>query len=1369
MARIPRRIGAREEPYPMPDLLMVQMESYRSFLQEKVDHEKRTDEGLHGLFKEVFPIEGIQSKYLMEYVSYDLGKPKMSEEEAIKKNLTYAVPLWLKLRLVQKDPKTGKVKGDMVEQSVYFADIPYMTDRGTFIINGVERVVVSQLHRSPGVYYELEEKETQIYSALLVPYRGPWVRFHIDGTKVLSFTISKRKKLPITRLLKVLGFKTGEEILSLLLEPKLIPLSQIPDGNPDLLSAKDIANPETGEVLVELMGAMDSETVSELLKHNIKEVLVYDLNEPEVEVMVSTLKQDRIKEPDKALSNIYRTLRYTPPKDSQEAVEFIHSFFFSPDKLFLGSVGRYKLNLRLRHQEMGFSSSPNVMNLTHEDLVVILKRLLNFYKGAEEEDDVNDLSNRRVRRVGEMLYEHFRTAFIRLSKAIKEKMLLGSEDLSPKRLVNPKLVTASILSFFTQDRLSQFLDQVNPLAELTHKRRLSALGRGGLTRETAGFDVRDVHPSHYGRLCPIETSEGQNIGLLMSLTNYSLVDEMGFIRTPLRKVMGGMMTDNVENLAPHQEIESAIAHKDILLRDGMISQSTVLCRYNRNYVLVPMDQVRYMDVSPRQVVSPSASLIPFLEHDDANRALMGCNMQRQAVPLLVPEPPCVGTGMETRVARDSGCLVFARRSGIVKEVDSTRILIEREHTPDVYEMGKHHKPVVVVGQEVKRGDTLARDAESGGRPIVAKAPGTVREAGAKRIVVQPRSARLPEVYKMVKFQRSNQDTIIDQRPVVRLGQKVKKGEVIAESVSVAEGELALGKNLSVAFIPWYGYNYEDAVIISERVVKEDLLTSIHILEFEVEVRDTKLGPEEVTRDLPYVASDEALKNLDEYGIVRVGAEVKPDDILVGKISPKGERDLTPEERLIYAIFSKRAKDVKDTSRRVPPGIHGVVVDVVVLTKMKEDPLSQRVIRERKAEAEERFKISRQEVVWQLRERIADLFAPEGKEGIKPSHSIKDKEGNVIWPRRKPFTRDFFFQYHPLRDVMWPEVSFVKTEAYKAFQEAMDDAKKQLLNIEEDIRLEMERLERGDELPPGVRQLIKVYIAEKRKFQVGDKIAGRHGNKGVCSRIVPEEDMPFFEDGTPVDIVLNPLGVPSRMNVGQILETMLGWAAVENTKRLAELVKEGDVKKVRMFLTALYKIQYDKNLMRHLKKAQDSWIMDHARELASKGIRYATPVFEGISIDEVKSQLKLAGLPEDSKVYLRDGRTGQRFIEKAMVGYIYVMKLSHMVEDKIHARAIGPYSLITQQPVGGKSHFGGQRFGEMEVWALEAHGAAYSLQEMLTVKSDDIKGRNALYKSILRGGQDPPKPSLPASFGVLLKELKGLALDVGIFTEEEEGE
>ncbi|MEO0210418.1 MAG: DNA-directed RNA polymerase subunit beta [candidate division WOR-3 bacterium] len=1368
MPKIPKRIGVQEESYPMPDLLTVQLESYRAFLQEDVDSEKRTDEGLHGLFKEVFPIEGLQGKYHMEYVSYTLGKPKMSEEEAIKKNLTYAVPLRLKLRLVQKDPKTGKPKGEVVEQSVYFADIPYMTERGTFIINGVERVVVSQLHRSPGVYYELEEKETQIYSALLVPYRGPWIRFHIDGTKVLSFTISKRKKLPITRLLKAMGYKTSEEILSLLLEPRVVQLSDIPEGNPELICAKDIVDKETGEVILEVMGALTPEAISELIKHKINEVPVYDLAEPEVEVMVSTLKQDRIKEPEKALSNIYRTLRYTPPKDIQEAVEFIRSFFFSPEKLYLGPVGRYKLNLRLRHEEMGFRP-PTVMNLTQEDLLVILKRLMNFYRGAEEEDDVNDLANRRVRRVGEMLYEHFRTAFVRLSKAIKEKMLLGTEEVSPKKLVNPRLVTASILSFFTQDRLSQFLDQVNPLAELTHKRRLSALGKGGLTRETAGFDVRDVHPSHYGRLCPIETSEGQNIGLLMSLTNYAKVDEMGFIRTPLRRVIDGKVSEEVEYLAPHEEIEHAIAPGDIYLRNGEIAQPSILCRHNRNYVLVPREQIGYMDVSPRQVVSPSASLIPFLEHDDANRALMGCNMQRQAVPLLVPEPPLVGTGMEGKVARDSGCLVMAKRPGIVKEVDAKRIVIERERVTDVYELGENQRPIVAPGQELKRGDIIARPIKGQKGIITAKAPGVVREVSPERVLVQPRTARTPDVYELVKFQRSNQDTIIDQRPVVRPGQKVKKGDFIAESVSVADGELALGKNLLVAFIPWYGYNYEDAVVISERVVKEDILTSIHILEFEVEVRDTKLGPEEVTRDLPYVASEELLKNLDEYGVIRVGAEVKPDDILVGKVSPKGERDLTPEERLIYAIFSKRAKDVKDTSRRVPPGIHGVVVDVVVLTKMKEDPLSQKIIRERKAEAEERFKIARQDIIRQLREALADILAPEGEEGLKPSHSIKDNEGNIIWPRRKPFTRDFFWQYHPMRDVVWPDKRFVRTEAYEAFLKVFEDAKRKLLDLEEDLRIEMERLERGDELPPGVRQLIKVYIAEKRKFQVGDKIAGRHGNKGVCAKIVPEEDMPFFDDGTPVDLVLNPLGVPSRMNVGQILETMLGWAAVENTKRLRELVEEGNAEKTRAFLLGLYKLQHDKNLSRWLNAATDEEILEHARELAETGIRYTTPVFEGISIDEIKSQLRLAGLPEDSKVYLRDGRTGERFLEKAMVGYIYMMKLTHMVEDKIHARAIGPYSLITQQPVGGKSHFGGQRFGEMEVWALEAHGAAYSLQEMLTVKSDDIKGRNALYKSILRGGQDPPRPSLPASFGVLLKELKGLALDVQVLSEEEEAE
>ncbi len=1342
MPKPPKRLGFREEVYPLQDLLTVQLESYRNFLQEDVPPGERTLEGLHGLFTEVFPIEGIQGKYVLEYVNYEIGKPKISEEEALRKNLTYSVPLWVTFRLVPRDPKTGKVSGEIIEQRVYFANIPYMTKRGTFIINGVERVVVSQLHRSPGVYYEIEEKETTVYSALLVPYRGPWVRFTIDGTKVLGFTISKRKRLPVTRLLKVLGYKTNEEILKVLLEPKTVRLADIPEGDPELLSAEDVFDPETGEVLLETLGALDAETVQELRRKGVEEVKVYDHREPDVEVVVTTLRQDRIKEPQKAISNIYRTLRYTPPKDLQEAIEFIHSFFFSVERFYMAKVGRYKLNLRLRHEELGYPKpSDDTLNLTPDDLLVIIKRLLLLYKGEEQEDDVNDLASRRVRRVGELLYEHFRQAFTKLSKAIRERMLLGSAEVpAPKQLINPRLVTASISTFFTQDRLSQFLDQTNPLAELTHKRRLSALGKGGLTRETAGFEVRDVHPSHYGRLCPIETSEGQNIGLVLSLTTYAQVDEYGFVRTPLRRVKDGRLTDEVVLMPPHEEVNYYIASGGVpISSDGRIIPEKVLCRYNRSYVLVPREKIDFIDVSPRQIVSPTTSLIPFLEHDDANRALMGSNMQRQAVPLLVPEPPLVGTGMEEKIARDSGCLVLARRSGKVLEVDSRRIIVK----PD-------------------RGKGL-------------------------------------DIYDLVKFQRSNQNTLIDQRPVVKPGQRVKKGEVIAESVAVAERELALGKNLLVAFMPWYGYNFEDAIVISERIIKEDLLTSIHILEFEVEVRDTKLGPEEITRDLPYVPED-AVKHLDEYGIVRIGAEVKPDDILVGKVTPRGERELSPEERLIYAVFSERAKNVKDTSRRVPPGVKGVVVDVVVLTRVKNDPLSKRVLAERRRAAEERAKAARRAALDNFREALADLFeqGPDGKP-VKPRHSVKDRFGNVVWRRRTEFKRDLFWNYDPYTELVWtlgwrktedggkelvsiipaentmtPEEleelvfadRFVPKDMFTQFLKLVWETKKRLEEITEELKAELERIERGDELPAGVRQLVKVYVAQKRKFQVGDKLAGRHGNKGVCAIIVPEEDMPYFDDGTPVDIVLSPLGVPSRMNVGQILETMLGWAAVENTKRLKEIIESGDVEKLRQFLSALYKVHPDKNLRRWVKNAPEDKLLEHARELAERGVRYAAPVFEAMSLKDIQEQMRLAGLPENSKVYLRDGRSGEYFKEPVVVGYIYMMKLIHMVEDKIHARATGPYSLITQQPVGGKSHFGGQRFGEMEVWALEAHGAAYALQEMLTVKSDDIKGRNALFKAIVKGGDDYPAPSLPASFNVMVKELKGLALDVEVEVEEE---
>ena len=1254
----------------MPNLLLIQKESYRRFLQEDVRPSERTSEGLQGVFQEIFPIEDVHGRYSLEFVSYRVGAPKQTPEEAKNKKLTYAVPIWATLRLVRRDPETGQLK-DLVTQDVYLCDLPYMTDRGTFVINGIERVVVNQLHRSPGVYYDIETRETTLYKALLVPYRGPWIELVIDGHKTLSLSISKRRKIPFTRLLRALGFETTTQILEALLadlpEPeggsiegngkkekrrlKVLFEAKVSQIRPEdgYVLAQDIPHPQTGELMLEVLTPLDGETLEMLKQAGIEKVRVVDSKQPVAEVVLTTLKGDRIKDRSGALGNIYRTLRYTPPRDDQEAQEYIESYFFSKERLYLSKVGRYKLNLRLRQK-----TPEDQYELTKEDLLNIVKRLLLLYAGEENVDDVDDLSNRRVRRVGELLYEQFRIALLRLARVIRERMLLEKEEnISPKRLVNPRLVTASILAFFTGDRLSQFLDQTNPLSELTHKRRLSALGKGGLTRETAGFEVRDVHPSHYGRLCPIETPEGQNIGLIVSLTNYARIDEFGFITTPLMRVKNGVVTGEVVELAPHEESRYKIAPADTPVdpKTGKILADQVWVRYRGGYPMVKPEEVDFIDVSPRQLVSPSASLIPFLEHDDANRALMGSNMQRQAVPLIVAEPPIVGTGMERKIAMESGAVVLAERDGIVESVDASRIVV---------------RPI---SRGKKRGGLLEDEVD---------------------------------VYDLVKFQRSNQNTAINQRPRVKVGQRVKKGDLLADGTSTYMGELALGKNLLVAFIPWYGYNFEDAIVISERVVRDDVLTSIHILEFEVEVRETKLGPEEVTRDLPSV-SQEALKNLDENGIVRIGAEVKPDDILVGKVSPKGERELTPEERLIYAIFAEKAKDVRDTSKRVPPGVSGVVVDVVVLSRRKDDPLSKRVRRERERRIKMEAAEAENRVVHRLQEALAELL-----EGKRLKKSLRTRSGELVLRSGEVLTREFLRSVNPLELVI-PEAFIEDEEVEDRVRELLHEGDTLVKKLRDKVQSELQQLDRGDELPPGVLQLIKVYIAQKRKLQVGDKLAGRHGNKGVVAKIAPIEDMPFLDDGTPVDIVLNPLGVPSRMNVGQVLETILGWAG------------------------------------------------------AKKGVKYACPVFQGFTIEQIAKELREAGLPENGKTRVRDGRSGEYLDFDVTVGYIYMMKLIHMVEDKVHARAIGPYSLITQQPVGGKSHFGGQRFGEMEVWALEAHGAAYTLQEMLTVKSDDIKGRNALYQAIIRG-EETPEPGLPASFDVLLKELRGLGLDIEIETE-----
>lgn len=1301
-----QRLGYKGESYPIPNLLVVQKESFEEFLQADVPPEKRKDEGLQSVFNELFPIEDIHGRYKLQFVRYRVGEPRQSIEEAKRKNLTYSLPVWATLVLEKYDPsKSKEIPEEQVEQEVYLCDMMAMTPNGTFIINGTERVIVNQLHRSPGVYFEKSRRgEAFGYSALLVPYRGPWIYFTIDGQKVLGVTISKRRRIPITRLVRALsGMNVSDLIVTVyshwpLNVDKLEPTNQyrlstdikdskdnviLKEGHVltkdeiDLLKkndthevyvslietkslsklqpeqyylAKDVVDKKTGEVLLPAPRLLDEEAIKLLKEEKVRKVSVIHADAPGLDVLLATQKLDRIKEEESAIGNLYRTLRYTPPKSLDEAKEYIRNFFFSKARFYLARVGRFKLNSRL-HQGI----PEDVVTLIPDDIIAIVRRLLKLYVGDEQEDDVDDLANRRVRRVGELLTEHFRVAIQRLTRVIRERMLLERDaQLTPRKLINPRLVTASMLAFFTGERLSQFLDQTNPLAELTHKRRLSALGKGGLTRETASFEVRDVHPSHYGRLCPIETPEGQNIGLITSLTTYAQIDNMGFIRTPLRVVKRGKVTNKIIHMPPYEEYKYKIAPADAPVdpKTGKFIGENVWVRYKGGYPLVSVKEVDFMDVSPRQILSLSASLIPFIEHDDANRALMGSNMQRQAVPLLKPEPPIVGTGIEAKIARDSGAVVIAKRSGTVVEVDANHITIRVDESDDIQ--------------------------------------------GQSRI----------DTYILKKFVRSNQGTCMNQRPIVKPGDHVKAGDVIADGPSTCMGELSLGKNLLVAFLPYYGYNFEDAIVVSERVVKDDVFTSIHISEYEIEVRETKLGPEEVTRDLPNVPENK-LKNLDEFGIVRVGSYVKTDDILVGKISPKGERELLPEEKLIYAIFSEKAKDVKDTSKRVPPGVEGVVVDVIILSRKpktgEHDPLFNKVVRERKERLEKETITAVRLVKEGLQQRLSNIL-----DGQKAQQDIVF-EGEIIVPKGNKFTKGHIEQIDFLR-IELPEGFLSDGNIESQVRESIKNARESLKLIEERRKEEDEAIERGDNLPPGVLKLIKVYVAQKRKLQIGDKLSGRHGNKGVVAKIAPVEDMPFLDDGTPVDILLNPLGVPSRMNVGQILETILGWAGKE------------------------------------------------------KGVYYACPGFEGFPIDLIRKELQEANLPVEGKTRLRDGITGEYYDFPVTVGYIYMLKLIHMVDDKVHARDVGPYSLITQQPVGGKSRHGGQRFGEMEVWALEAHGAAYALQEMLTIKSDDIQGRNRLYKA-LRRGEELPEPGLPVSFNVLVHTLRGLGLDIKTIVEK----
>ncbi len=1213
-----------------PDLVEVQKRSYEEFLQLATPRHKRQNSGLQAAFLETFPIEGPERTYRLDYIHYTLGKPKYSVTECLRSGLTYAAPLKVKLRLV--GPKEAK------EQEIYFGEVPLMTEVGTFIINGDERVVVSQLHRSPGVTFEVTVHTTgkKLFSARIIPYRGAWVELEFDMTDVLHVSIDRRRKMTGTILLRALGFSTDEEILGAFGKTETVHFSSSGDLNPLVGSflGERIVDGATGQIILRAGTKITEEWLDTIWQSGKRELKL--LSNVPAEILKS-LERDHTTTREEALLEIFRRLRPGDLVNLPSAETLIQRLFLDPRRYDLGRVGRFVLNRKLSMAE-----ALDLRLLSGQTVVQVIQYLLGLRQGEGEVDDIDHLGNRRVRSVGELVYHQFRIGLERLERTVRERMAIYDLDkVMPHALVNFKLVSSVVRDFFARSQLSQFMDQTNPLAELTHKRRLSALGPGGLSRERAGFEVRDVHPSHYGRICPIETPEGPNIGLISSLTVYARINEYGFIETPYRRVVDGVVTDQFDYLTADAETRFTIAQASSpLTKANRFSEEFVSCRHRGNIMKIPPSQVQYMDVSPNQMVSVAASLIPFLEHDDANRALMGSNMQRQAVPLLRTKASVVGTGMENRVAADSGACVVAKEDDTVTYADGQRIVIGR-HT-----------------------------------------------------------------YEIKKFQRSNANTCINQRPVVAVGQKVKVGQVIADGASTDQGELALGADVLVAFMPWRGYNFEDAILISERLVKEDTFTSIHIEEFEIEARETRLGNEEITRDIPNVG-EEALTDLDEQGIIRVGAEVNPRDILVGKVTPKSETELTPEEKLLRAIFGEKAEDVRDTSLRVPAGVEGIVVDVKVLTRKGTKAKTKEDQQEESEHMEEIRSNYRQQIVNLTQERLERLM--KLMEGKKLAAALTDVDSGqtVVESGHTMRASDLkLLSRCDLVGLRFQDEPGLDAEIRRV-AEFFDESIRELRAEEE---YEIDKVKRGDELPPGVLKRVVVQIASKRKVQVGDKMAGRHGNKGVIAKILPEEDMPFMLDGTPVEVVLNPLGVPSRMNVGQILETHLGWAA---------------------------------------------------RVL---GCRMVTPVFNGATEEEVHNQLKAAKLPIQGKVRLRDGYSGESFDQETVVGYLHMIKLVHLVDDKIHARSIGPYSLVTQQPLGGKAQFGGQRFGEMEVWALEAYGAAYTLQELLTVKSDDVVGRTRVYESIVKG-EHVLQPSVPESFNVLVKELQGLGLDVRLERKE----
>ena len=1251
-----------------PDFLDVQLESFDDFLQADVPAEEREDIGLQAVFTEHFPIQDSRERYMLEFINYALDAPKHSVEECIAQGLSFSVPLKAKLRLSSKEDEDEDEAEEAVEQEVYLGNLPAMTERGTFVINGAERVVVSQLHRSPGVFFgqSVHPNGTELFSARVIPFRGSWIEFSTDVADVMWAYIDRKKKLPVTTLLRALGFSTNEDLVGIFDLADELKVSA-KKGFGEAVGRK-LATSVTVEKKVEVIDEDTGEIVEERIErevlfpaeHELKEDDFAKLKEADVakvfllredredesagdkSTLLNTLKKDPAYTEEEALEYLYLQLRGTEAPDVETARGVLDRLFFSEKRYDLGDVGRYRLNTRLRLDE-----AMDTLTLTRDDMVAIIRELVALKNGKSQVDDIDHLGNRRVRSVGEQLGAQFSLGLARMARTIKERMNLRDADsFTPQDLVNARTVSSVINTFFGTNQLSQFMDQTNPLAELTHKRRMSALGPGGLTRERAGFEVRDVHYTHYGRLCPIETPEGPNIGLISSLCVHAKINDFGFIETPYRVVKDGRVTDELRFLTAEEEDNAIIAQANAPLNeDGTFANDTVRSRDRGDFPIIEAEKVDYMDVAPNQIVSPAASLIPFLEHDDANRALMGSNMQRQAVPLLRPDSPIVGTGLEGRVARDSRAILVADGPGVVEEVDAKHVVVR-------YDMDE-------------------RDSE---------------------VAFEERVVR----YELTKFRRTNQDTAVNQKPVVRVGQRVEKNTVLADGFATEAGELALGKNVLVAFMPWRGYNFEDAIILSERVVSEDVYTSVHIEEFELQVRDTKRGEEELTREIPNV-SEEATKDLDERGIIRVGAEVKAGDIIVGKITPKGETDPTPEEKLLRAIFGDKAGDVKDASLKAPPGMKGVVIDTKLFSRRKLDPASKKVEQQRLEEIDSQLAREVAKLDQKFYNRLFPLL--EGR----TSGGVEDREGNVVLSEGAAFSADSFGGYSPVQ--LASRASFTDDEETNRKVRRLFRNYQTLYNrTQGEYKRQKHQVQMGDELPPGIVQLAKVYIARKRKIQVGDKMAGRHGNKGVVARIVPQEDMPFLEDGTPADIILNPLGVPSRMNLGQIFETLLGWAG----KKL--------------------------------------------------GKKFATPVFDGATMEDIQEQMRAAGLPVDGRAQLYDGRTGEPFDQKTTVGYIYMLKLSHLVEDKIHARSIGPYSLITQQPLGGKAQFGGQRLGEMEVWALYAYGAANVLQEMLTYKSDDVQGRSKAYEAIVKG-ENMPEANVPESFHVLVRELQGLGLEV----------